>query len=118
MIEVKVPKEIKDYQEKIIMGLSGKQLLTLGVAIILSAILFFSLRKAVPSKVLANIILVVSMPITATGWVKIENRSLVDYLKLVYRSFVEPTNRLYRIESWYLVETPEPEKTKGRKHHV
>ena len=54
MIEVKVPKEIRDYQESIFFGLSTRQFLCSLLAVGVAVGLYFGLRPFVGNKVMPD----------------------------------------------------------------
>lgn len=86
-IETRIPKEIEEYKEKIIFGLSLRQMMFFILAIILSALAY--LICVVILKLSMNfssyVILLIAMPLMAIGFLTKDGQPLDKYLQLVLR---------------------------------
>ncbi len=84
-IEVSVRKEIKNYQEKLIFGLSLRQAACAGIAIVVSVLVgvlnYFILHISIDD--LGLLLMILIIPILALGWFKKENMTLEKHLKIV-----------------------------------
>jgi hypothetical protein len=67
MIEVRIPKEIRDYKEKIFLNMTVRQLVSIIVACGVSVLLYFK-AGFIPDKILNWLIVIVVLPIIFTGF--------------------------------------------------
>jgi hypothetical protein len=94
-IEVKVPKDIKEYKEKIIAGMNLKQLLCLCIAgglNILIALIFIAWLK-LPMEIVSWLMILVSIPIVSFGWFKRNGLTFEVYLKQFFKYHVSTGTR-------------------------
>lgn len=94
-IEVKVPKDIKEYKEKVMFGMTIKQLITLLIAIgvnIALAFLFITVYGFEMNSI-SWVMILVSLPILSFGWVKRNELSFFAFLKILLKYHSDP-NRL------------------------
>ncbi|MGM0156089.1 hypothetical protein IGI47_000344 [Enterococcus sp. AZ191] len=86
-IEVKVPKDIKEYKEKIIAGMNLKQLLCLtiagGVNILIS--LIFVVWLKIPMEITSWLMILVSIPIVSFCWFKRNGLNFETYIKYLFK---------------------------------
>ena len=81
-IEVKIHKDINEYQEKIIMGMSMKQLISVLIAIVVNFLIgFFMIRVlGLEMMVVSWFMIIASIPIVAFGWYKKNGMSFKVYI--------------------------------------
>lgn len=94
-VEVRVPKDIKEYKEKIIAGMSMKQLLTVGIAIGVNAIisLIFMRFLGYSMEIVSWIMIICSIPIVAFGWLKKDGLSFKQFLYYFFSYHFSPGKR-------------------------
>ena len=97
-IRVKVPKEIKDYREKILFGMSLRQLLfsVLTLAIAIGGSFYCVKILGMKIDTAGNIIIPLLVPIVAFGWVRKNGMSLEKYLKVVFKHQLKVGKRIYQ----------------------
>lgn len=97
-IEVHVPKEITDYQEKIIAGLSIRKLIVIVISSVFSILVgfFFTSILGIPIRHASWVIIVLNLPILSFGWIKRYNLTFEQYTKIVLRYHLSDGVRLYR----------------------
>jgi len=84
MLYVKIPKEIRDYEEKMFLGLSLRQMfwgglsLTLGVATYLLSSKVFGIG----TQICSYIVMVIVFPTFACGYIKINDMYCDKYVKI------------------------------------
>ncbi|MFA5485274.1 MAG: PrgI family protein [Candidatus Pacearchaeota archaeon] len=78
-MEIKINKEVRDYSEKVLFGLTGRQFLLACSAIILSTVLFFVIPLQTDIKLL--ICLFASSPLVILGFAKVQGHTVEEYLK-------------------------------------
>lgn len=102
VIEIKIPKEIRDYQESIVFGLSLRQcvfsLLAIGVAVLL----YFGLRNIVGDGEIGWICIVAAFPFALGGFFRYNGMSFEQFLTAVIRSELFcPRQLIYKTENLY-----------------
>lgn len=89
-IEVRVPEEIKDYKENIIAGLSVRQLICGGIAL-LCGIPTFLLLKNINMDIATYATMLVVVPAFCVGFIKKDGYTFENYIKIRMRSYFVKT---------------------------
>lgn len=86
-LRVKIPKEITTYQEKIVFGLSGRQLICSVIALTLSIGSGYLLSAVLKqdSGTVGWVIILIVMPVVIVGWLKPNGFYIEDYIKIRMR---------------------------------
>jgi hypothetical protein len=93
-IEVKIPKEIKEYEEKFILGFPLRQTLSILVSVAVSVIIYGVCRDKIDLNTITTIISLIIAPIFLIGFIKYEGLTLERYMYLYFKSiFSVPQNR-------------------------
>ena len=96
MIEIKIPKEITDYKEKFLFGLTVRQLVSAVVALAICVPLFISGKDYLGEDLVGWIIILVAIPVFAFGFFRYDGMPFEKFLALIYRQkWVEPQKRKY-----------------------
>lgn len=96
MIEIKIPKEITDYKEKFLFGLTVRQLVSAVVALAICIPLFIFGKDYLGEDLLGWIIILVAIPIFAFGFFRYDGMPFEQFLAMLYRQkWVEPQKRKY-----------------------
>lgn len=100
MIEVRIPKEITEYKEKVIFGLSIRQLMFFTLTIILSLFSYFVLTKKLGLSMdsASYVIILESLPLLAIGFIKINGFTFEKYAVLVIRHKLGIQKRKYKTD--------------------
>ena len=120
MIEVKVPKEIKNYKEKIFFNLSIRQSISLviGLLFLVPFFLYTVFELKWDSDLVGWLAIILGIPLFSIGFFNFRGMSMEKFVFQIVRTyFIYPTKRLYRkknIMEEYLDEV-NTEKTKGKK---
>lgn len=83
MLYVKVPKEIKEYEEKLLFGLTLRNLIWGGLAIITGLVSYFPLRYLLGQEVASYLIMLIVVPLFACGFLKVQGMTFDKYLRLM-----------------------------------
>ncbi|EOH61656.1 MULTISPECIES: PrgI family protein [Enterococcus] len=85
-IEVKVHKDVREYKERIVAGMSVRQLGFLSVAVLINIVISFVFVRffGYSMDVISWLMILVSMPIVAFGWLKKEGLPFERYLKYFF----------------------------------
>ena len=84
MIFTRVPKEIKEYEEKLIAGLSARQLLYGGLSIVISVGIYFLIQSHIGQGMASYIVMFFAFPGFAAGFIKKNDMYLDKYFKIIY----------------------------------
>lgn len=123
-LETRIPKEICDYREKIVFGLSARQLASLGVAVLvvgLTAFLFYYLL-GIDLKIVEYILIAEAMPIIAVGFIRYKGLSFEDYVlvRINHRFGVKrllSKTELDSLTSLYPIEEQPTRRKRGAENH-
>ena len=85
-IEIKIPKEVRDYQEAILFGLSLRQLVFSALAVGVSLLLYFGLRNVTGSGEIGWICIVAAFPFALGGFFRYNGMNLEQFLAAFFRS--------------------------------
>lgn len=85
MIQVNIPKDISEYENKIFLNLTKRKLLALGSGLVLAILETIILSKFLKMSVIAYLIFLTVVPIAMIGFIKKDNLNMEDYLKKLYR---------------------------------
>lgn len=125
-IEVKVPKEIRDYQESIFFGLSIRQFICSLLAVGVAVGLYFSLRPLVGTEEIGWICILGAAPFAACGFFKYHGMHAEQFAWAWFKSeFLYPKKLVFKTDSIYHEAMKEaiaqgeksPRKRKSRKPH-
>ncbi len=94
-IEVRIPKEIKEYKEKIIFGLNLRQLISVLVGGIICLSTFFLIKPIVGVDLASDIIIIEAIPIFAFGFIKVRSFNFETYAKIFLKHKLGKNKRTY-----------------------
>ena len=96
MIEIKILKEITEYKEKFLFGLTVRQLVSAVVALAVCVPLFIFGKDYLGEDLVGWIIILVAIPVFAFGFFRYDGMPFEKFLALIYRQkWVEPQKRKY-----------------------
>ena len=97
-IEVRIPKEITEYQEKILFGLSLRQLISFAIALTTGVATYLLVAKLWGEDLAGYLVIVEVMPIFAIGFIRINGFSFEKYLALMIRHKYGYSRRRYHTQ--------------------
>ncbi len=103
MIEKKIPAEVRAYKSKLVAGLSVRQVISLGVAILIGVPLGVFGRKFISTDILMWIIIIISAPILAWGFITFQDMPFEEYMKWFLRFTFLPQKRVYEDTQYNLL---------------
>ena len=119
MIRVRAPREIDEYKEKILFGLSFRQLICGLIAVVLGVGSYLLCTKvfAISADIASYIVIVLAAPPLAIGFVRIKGMFFEDYARQFYEWQSSPKRKLLIYE--YQTEiNEEKEAIKSRKKNL
>ncbi|MGL5972739.1 MAG: PrgI family protein [Oscillospiraceae bacterium] len=94
-IETRIPKDIEEYKEKIIFGLSVRQLLCCTISLLLGGGLFY-IFKDISIEISSYLVIILVMPTLSLGFIKINGIYLDKYIKYVFKHIFGTRRRVYK----------------------
>ena len=95
MIEKKIPAEVRAYKSKLVAGLSVRQVISLGAAILIGVPLGVFGYKFLSSDIVMLAVIVISAPILAWGFLTFQDMPFEEYMKWFVRFTFLPQKRVY-----------------------
>lgn len=95
MIEIKVPKEISEYKQKFLFGLTVRQFVSVVLALGICVPLYIFGRKSIGEDVISWLVIIIAVPIFCFGFLKFNDMSFERFLLTVIRQLLEPQKRTY-----------------------
>ena len=85
-LETRIPKEINDYREKLVFGLSTRQLASVGVAVAVVGVtaLFMHYVAGIDLRVIEYVLILEAMPIVAVGFLRPKSLDFEDFAAVWY----------------------------------
>lgn len=100
MIAVRIPDEIKKYKEKIVWGLTARQVIALLLAAFICVPLYWYGRDFIPEDVLSWIIILIAVPIGAIGFFRFNGMPMEKYAIAIFKfEFLYPRKRVFKTEN-------------------
>ncbi len=96
MITVRIPDEIRKYKEKLIWGMTARQIICAALAILICVPLYFWGGKFIPEDIIAWAVILIAMPLFATGFIKINGLPMEKFAVAAFKFFVSPSKRTYK----------------------
>lgn len=96
MIESKMPKDIRSYKTKLIGTFDGRQLICIGIMLVVDFMLFqFVITPLkLPTEYVIYGLIFFDLPIAAFGWVEFNGMPLETYIKeVILKMFLAPAKR-------------------------
>lgn len=101
-MEVKINREIRDYQEAIFFGLSLRQLIFAVLAIAVAVGIYFGLRNVLGSETVSWLCIVGAVPFGALGFVRYNGMSAEQFISAWVKSeFLTPKKLMFKAENIY-----------------
>ena len=95
-LEVGVPKEITEYKEKILFGLSIRQLFSFIFAILIGFIAYYISFKLFGKDVASYVVILITMPIFAFGFFKKDGFPFEKYIIIILKQKLGNNKRIYK----------------------
>lgn len=97
MIVVKIPKDIREYKEKIMLGLNARQLISVIVAITICIPTYIVGRKYMSDDSISWVIILISFPLGMIGFLKKNGMAFEKYVWAVIKQvFLYPQCTVYK----------------------
>ena len=102
MIEIRIPKEIKNYREKLFFGLTLRQSICAGVALLICVPLYIFGNKFIPQEALSWLVILIAAPLMLAGFFRYNDMTFEQFaVEFIYHSFT-PQKRVYSYEPIFI----------------
>lgn len=116
-MEVKIPKEIRNYTEAIFFGLTLRQLLFSATAVAVAVFLFFTFRGSMHLEALSWLCILGALPFAAMGFIRYHGMTFEQFVWSVIKSeILMPIHLLFKSKNT-LMELTNPITKKYQKEH-
>ncbi len=95
MIEVIIPKEINEYEDKVMFGLTFRQIISTILSIVISIFLYTSLLNIINEEILSYLIIILDGAILSIGWVKYNGMRAEQFAFVFLEHNLYPQKRGY-----------------------
>ena len=101
-LEVRINKEVRDYQESLFFGLSLRQFLFSLLAVLVAVGLYFSLRSVVGSGEIGWICVLAAFPFAMCGFFQYNGMTFEQFMLVLIRSeFLYPKRLVFKSDNLY-----------------
>ncbi|MBL7576438.1 PrgI family protein [Peptoniphilus asaccharolyticus] len=102
MIEIRIPKEITSYKEKLVFGLTVRQFITTTIALAINIPLYIYGRDYIGDEAMSWIIILTTLPLASIGFFKYNGMTFEKFLYVLFQYMVYPQKRTYQIKSFWV----------------
>ncbi|MBE6869914.1 MAG: PrgI family protein [Ruminococcus albus] len=127
MIEIRIPKEIKNYREKLFFGLTLRQCICTAIALLVCVPIYIFGNRFLPQEAVSWVVILIAVPLMFTGFFRYNDMAFEQFALEVIRFHTSPQKRIYSYEppfmelrNGYLTEelAAETEEKKSRKKRL
>lgn len=98
MIEIRIPKEIKNYREKLFFGLTLRQCICAGVSLAICVPLYIWGHHFLPQEAISWIVVFIAVPLMLTGFFRYNDMAFEQFAFEVISFYASPQKRIYSYE--------------------
>ena len=98
MIEIRIPKEIKTYREKLFFGMTLRQCICTAIALSICVPLYIFGNRFLPQEAVSWAVMVIAVPIMLTGFFRYNDMSFEQFAGEMFRFNFSVQKRIYEYE--------------------
>lgn len=95
MIEVKIPSDIQEYKSKLIAGLSVRQIIAIGGALVTAVPIGVYGHDKISPDILLWIIILVVVPFAGYGFLNFQGMPFEQFVVVMFNYYLRPQKRVY-----------------------
>lgn len=115
MIEIRVPKEIRAYKEKIFFGMNLRQLICSIITLSINVPMYWYGRKYIGDEAISWIVIITAMPLFCIGFFSYNGMNFEQFIVAFMQSeFLYPQKRKYESEDLYQILIHENKKIEDK----
>jgi len=96
MLTASIPKDIRDYKEKLIAGFTARQLISAIAAIGVCVPIYIYGRKYLPEDVISWLVILIAFPLGAIGFFRLNGMPAEKFIVCIFLYFIYPVKRVYK----------------------
>lgn len=102
MIEIRIPKEIKNYREKLFFGLTLRQCICAGVALLICVPLYIFGNRFLPQEAVSWTVIFIAAPLMLAGFFRYNDMTFEQFaVEFFFHNFT-PQKRIYSYEPLFM----------------
>lgn len=102
MITVRIPKEIRAYKEKLVFGLTARQLIATGIAVVICVPLYIYGRAYINEELLSWIVMGIALPCAGIGFVTKNGMPFEKYIgAIIKQQLVYPQKTSFKTKNFF-----------------
>jgi hypothetical protein len=94
-MEIKIPREVRKYQESVVLGLSMRQFICSAIAVAIAVLAYFGLRTYLGNEGVSWVCILVALPVALIGFVTYHEMKLEHFILAWIKSEVLMPKRLW-----------------------
>ena len=98
MIEIRIPKEIKNYREKLFFGLTLRQCICTALALLICVPLYIFGNRFLPQEAVSWAVMVIAVPLMLMGFFCYNDMVFEQFAVEIVRFMFSPQIRIYEYE--------------------
>jgi len=96
MLSAAIPKDIRDYKEKLIAGFTARQLISSIVAVGVCVPIYINGRNYLNEDLISWIVIFIAIPLCTIGFFKFNGMPAEKFALCIIRFFIYPIKRIYK----------------------
>ena len=102
MIDIRMPKEVRDYKEKIYFGLTTKQLICSALVLLINVPLYWYGREIIGDDLIGWVVIIVACPFFAIGFIKYNGLKFEELMIAIIKfELLAPQKRKVKTKNFY-----------------
>lgn len=102
MIEIRIPKEIKNYREKLFFGLTLRQCICAGAALLICVPLYIFGNRFLPQEAVSWAVILIAAPLMFTGFFHYNDMTFEQFVVEYFYFKFFPQKRVYSYEPIFM----------------
>jgi hypothetical protein len=114
LIEVKIPKEIKDYKEKLFLNFTLRQVICITITLLINIPLYLLGKQYIKEEILSWIIILIAVPTMTSGFFKYNDMTLEQFVIAIVKFNILPQKKIYKVENLFEILIENDNKNGGK----
>ena len=102
MIEIRIPKEIKNYREKLFFGLTLRQCICAGAALLICVPLYIFGNRFLPREAVSWAVVIIAAPLMLVGFFRYNDMNFEQFAVEYIGHHFKPQKRIYEYEPIFM----------------
>lgn len=102
MIEIRIPKEIKNYREKLFFGLTLRQCICAGASLLICVPLYIFGSRYLSQEVISWLVVIIAAPLMLVGFFRYNDMTFEKFAVEWFYQMFSPQKRMYSYEPVFM----------------